>query len=185
MVSNETEEWRPLHGWEDSHEGSTLGRIRSLPRWIKGPHGSKRFVPGTTIKQNLSGTSARSVSKYFRVTLLSKGRKETLFVHRLIARTFLDGVGAHTRHLDGDSQNNRVFNLAFGTAQENANDAVRHGVTRRGEEHSNAKITTLQVRAVRALILAKFTYAEVSTLLGIPKTIVGDVVRRATWKHLP
>jgi hypothetical protein len=50
-------------------------------------------------------------------------------VHKLVAEAFLGvcPVGLEVRHLDGDSGNPRLGNLAYGTHSENTLDQVRHG----------------------------------------------------------
>ena len=62
-------------------------------------------------------------------------------VHRLVA---IEHIGPRPspsheiRHLDGNKKNNKVENLAWGTAKDNARDRELHGRTSRGIKHSNA-----------------------------------------------
>lgn len=62
----------------------------------------------------------------------NKNHKKTLYIHRVVARTFLGAPppGKNiVRHLDGDPTNNAVSNLAWGDDEENYQDAVKHGVS--------------------------------------------------------
>ncbi|MGL5880995.1 MAG: HNH endonuclease signature motif containing protein [Xenococcaceae cyanobacterium] len=62
-----------------------------------------------------------------------KGNKSrSVLVHRLMALTFLGSPPTpfhQVRHLNGDPTCNKIENLAWGTAKENAADRVRHGRT--------------------------------------------------------
>lgn len=62
-------------------------------------------------------------------------------VHKLMALTFLAPKPSPkhiVRHLDGNPQNNRIENLAWGTHTENFADRAAHGRTSHGVRHSIA-----------------------------------------------
>lgn len=69
------------------------------------------------------------VEGYRRVTLSSDGDRKYLAVHRLVAAAFIGPCpeGMEVRHLDGDSLNNTLGNLAFGTHADNMQDRLAHG----------------------------------------------------------
>lgn len=124
-----TEEWKPVVGWEDLYEVSSHGGIRSLERRIISSTGADYIRPGRTLKPNL-----RSNTGYPLTVLHRGGRGVTKTVHRLVAEAFLpnpDNLPV-VRHLDDDRSNNRVSNLAWGTAWDNSQDAVRNGRTTLG-----------------------------------------------------
>lgn len=108
------ERWLPVPGYEGLYEISDLGRVRSLPR---------RSCRGQVLKPSLSPLG------YPRVHLNDRGRDRLRFIHLLVAESFIGPKpeGKQVRHLDGDSQNNRLSNLAYGTPSENVFDQVRHG----------------------------------------------------------
>jgi hypothetical protein len=74
---------------------------------------------------------------HLRLVLWRDGEHQTFKIHILVLETFVgprpDGYEA--RHLDGNPENNRVSNLAWGTSSENSLDQVRHG------RHAYAKRT--------------------------------------------
>jgi hypothetical protein len=110
--SQRAEEWRPAPGFP-GYEVSSLGRILSrrqgreivLASWVtpKGYH----FV---RLSRSLYDVKAEAV-------------------HRLVATTFLGPrpEGMEVRHLDGDSSNNRLANLTYGSHSQNVRDTVAHG----------------------------------------------------------
>ena len=64
------------------------------------------------------------------VTIAGKATR----VHRMVCEAFHGRPGPDqrlVRHLDGDPQNNRVRNLAWGTFADNRRDSQRHGNKRR------------------------------------------------------
>lgn len=70
--------------------------------------------------------------KYLRVLLRDMGtnsERVMMFIHRVILLTFVGPcpVGMEVRHLNGDSTDNRLENLKYGTHSENMQDTVRHG----------------------------------------------------------
>lgn len=82
------------------------------------------------------------------------GKRKRFKIHKLMALTFFGPCPAgcdQVRHLDGDRLNNRVENLAWGSAKENADDRERHGRTARGKTHAWA----IGTRARSALKLAR------------------------------
>lgn len=115
------ETWKQHPVYRD-YEVSTHGRVQLLPRrWEK----SWRSQTKTLLKQG------KDQAGYPRVGIrLGHKTKKVVRVHVLVCETFLGprptpkGV---VRHLNGVADDNRLENLAWGTAQENANDTVRHG----------------------------------------------------------
>jgi DNA-binding transcriptional regulator YiaG len=71
--------------------------------------------------------------------------------HRAVYAAFHGEISAGllVRHLDGNSLNNQLSNLAVGTQADNMADAMRHGTVRAGETHPSAKLSDAQVKEVR------------------------------------
>ena len=112
------ETWARVPGYEGLYEVSNLGEVWSLQT-------------GRVLRQNPSSGG------YLVVTLCRAGRQKTHTVHRLVLTAFVGpcSAGMQARHLDGNQRNNRLDNLAWGTASENSRDRVRHGT------HSEARKT--------------------------------------------
>jgi len=109
------EQWRPVVGFEGRYEVSNLGRVASLPN---------RQRPTRIIMRQ-----SRTPDGYYRLNLCADGTRVRRSVHLLVAAAFIGPrpEGLMTRHMDGDPGNNRAGNLAWGTAEENAQDMLRHG----------------------------------------------------------
>lgn len=73
----------------------------------------------------------RNSKGYLVVTLVSKGKKFTKKVHRLVAMTYLDNndpLKVEVNHIDLNKENNSVSNLEWVTTEENVRHAIENGV---------------------------------------------------------
>lgn len=135
----EIEVWKALDGiveCGENYEVSTLGNVRRI---------GKDGEP----KENLKfETTDRG---YKRVRLSNQGNKKIYRVHRLVGLAFLPNPynKSQINHLDGKKDNNRVYNLAWSTGQENIAHAVENGLFPSGENHHNAKLTDFEVQWIR------------------------------------
>ncbi|WP_082946294.1 NUMOD4 motif-containing HNH endonuclease [Mycobacterium sp. E1747] len=107
-----TEQWRPVLGFEGLYEVSDRGRVRSL-------------ITGKVVKPHVGNQRG-----HLRISLKQHaGPYKGLYVHRLVLEAFVEPFrkGMECRHLDGDPTNNRLENLRWGTQSENNLDRVKHG----------------------------------------------------------
>lgn len=114
----DVEIWKPVIGWEGYYEVSNHGRVRSLDRVIVTKGGIRKRRKG----QNLSPLELPH--GYLAVNI--RGNR---YIHRLVLESFDRPAlpGEECRHLDGNRQNNKSNNLAWGTSSDNNYDIVQHG----------------------------------------------------------
>lgn len=110
----ENERWLPIVGYEDLYEVSNLGRVRrTKTKWLNelNPPRMKKITE----------------SQGYHVVSLSSGGETTVHhVHKLVLNSFVGPKEAaqECRHLDSVPTNNRLSNLCWGTAFENARDRM-------------------------------------------------------------
>lgn len=127
MQSTEPENWKPVPGYEDLYEVSSLGRVRSLGR--VDPLG--RNVAPRVMKPAVRRDG------YGAVALWRDGVKVQWLVHRLVLTAFVGECPPSLEgcHNDGNPRNNRLDNLRWDTRSENQLDRVKHGT------HHSANLT--------------------------------------------
>ena len=170
------EEWRSVVGFEGTYEASALGVRRIAPgcgTW-----------PGRILKQSRDARGCPRVNLYFH------GKRTTHYVAHLVADAFLPPkkpTDQVLRHLNDDPTDNRIENLAWGTYSDNMADAIRNGKVRpqKGIANGNAKLTEDDVREIRRLYATgQLTQPELALQFGVSRQVIGQIVRRETWKHV-
>jgi hypothetical protein len=112
------------------------------------------------------------------------GVPRKLYVHRAVMLAFGPPGDGLVRHLDDDPANNRIDNLAWGTHQDNSEDAARNGGgPPRGEAATSAKLTESQVHEIRGLI-GKVTLRELGKRYGVSHTAIRRAGNGTKWSHL-
>lgn len=160
------EVWKTIPGFPN-YEASDQGRIASIRT------GERRILkPGGKLGKPLS------------VMLSGQVRKS---VHRLVLEAFVGPCpdGMECRHLNGNSQDNRLGNLAWGTHAENEADKLRHGTRKPGEAGPNAKLTDVQVMEMRRRHAAGEAFTTLAVEAGVNPTTVYLALKGVTFAHLP
>lgn len=126
---------------------------------------------------------------YLYVCLCIKGQIKHKYIHRLVLEAFVGpGLkGMECRHKDGDSTNNRLNNLRWGTRSENHRDAVKHGTSPfgNGEQNHSVKLTETQVRFIfNAYHNKTHRPGELAKRFGISIDHVSRIARKERWGHL-
>lgn len=119
------EEWRPVLGYEGFYEVSDDGRVRSLDRTTVTKIGTSMSFKGRQMT-----ATVRKQSGYHVVALNAHGRERQRKIHQLVCEAFHGSRPSseyQVRHLNGNKDDNRASNLAWGTASENTQDSIRHG----------------------------------------------------------
>ena len=172
------EQWRPIEGWID-YEVSDLGRVRSRDR-VTERNCRPRWLRGKVLKGEIRSKG------YPSVVLCDDRERVKRSVHRLVLEAFVGPCPPEheCRHLDGDRENTRLENLAWGTRAENNRDKLDHGTHNRGERHSMAKLTEDDVREIRAALASGETHRSIAARFGVAEVTVWSVANGDTWGWL-
>ena len=118
-----SEIWKDIPGWEGLYQASNLGRIKRLPLSFIYSDGQRHYYPEKIYVPSVSGNG------YKQVTLRRPGgEQQHLYVHRLVAKTFLERPeGCDViNHLDADKTNNNIENLEWTTLSGNSIHSIHH-----------------------------------------------------------
>ena len=113
LTTAAVEEWRPVVGYEGLYEVSSLGRVRSLDRYIDTVSGLgepyKRFSKGRVLKLLYNNKG------YLHITLYNGTTDKQKLVHRLVAQAYIPNPYnlPEVNHKDQNPVNNRVDNLEW------------------------------------------------------------------------
>lgn len=155
------EEWRPIPG-HDPYLASTHGRI-------KGPRG---ILAGDVGDQG-----------HRRVTMHGPGGRRREQVYRLVLLAFVGPPPtpeAQGRHLDRDTSNNCLRNLAWGTQSDNWTDSKQHGTHRR-----YSKLTEQDVASIRTRYADGESFASIARDCSVSATQIANVCKGEQWDTLP
>lgn len=111
--------WKAIPNYEGYYEASSMGRIRSVLRYIPHPRNKRMKLvrPSKILKSELDK------SGYPVVTLSKEARTRTYKVHRLVAKAFIPNPDnlPQIDHINSIRYDNRPENLRWCTAQQNTN----------------------------------------------------------------
>lgn len=137
-AKNREPPWKPIPGYT-AYDASEDGKVRrAADRFELTPSKSRLREDGAC---------------YFTVSVVCPdGKRRNLYIHRLIALTFLGPWpdGAVVAHKDDNPANNHVSNLYYATPQTNAADAKRNGVRDRERRQQLLAQRNADMDAVRA-----------------------------------
>ena len=121
---------------------------------------------------------------YKYVWITENGREYNRTVHRLVAKAFINNPfnKPQVNHKDLDKTNNCVENLEWVTASENNIHAIENGKELpSGEQHWNSILNWDLVREIRQMYAGGIKISEISSITGIHRRTISDVVNFATW----
>lgn len=173
-----TEVWRDVIGYEGHYQVSSHGRIKSLARYMR---------PARPVWIQERIVSIHEFGRGYMYVVLCKNNKKTNFcVHRLVAMAFIPNPEGkrEVNHKDMNKKNNRVDNLEWVTSAENKKHAADHGISNRGERAGQAKLTTVDVLAIRAMA-GKMSSTKIAAMFAVGPTQVLRIINRKRWYHLP
>lgn len=184
------EEWRDILGFEGFYQVSSLGRVRSLDRYVHHPAGGKSLMKGQLRVLGLDPKGYWTV----RLCNQSEGKSITKKVHRLVAMAFVDGYfeGAHINHKDGCKTNNLPSNLEFITQGENQRHAYAIGLKKKGgvsvltgEDHLGAKLKASDIPVIRERHSSGDSIKAIAADYGVTPSNIICIVKRKSWSHIP
>ena len=118
--------WKEIEGTNGEYKVSDDGKVMTTKT-------------GRILKPNINYRG------YEKVCLFKADRKKRVYVHRLVAMTFIPNPEdkPQVNHIDGDKRNNKVSNLEWVTNEENMKHSVEMGL--RANSHNSKKKRILAI----------------------------------------
>ncbi len=139
----------------------------------------------------------RNTNREQKGTMTNSGYKRMTFfgdrisLHRVIATKYLpiEDDKEYVNHLNGDKLDNRVENLEWCTASENAKHAFNLGLRiatdgspKYGEDNAMSILTDKMV--IEILTYKDLSYQEIADKYNVSKSTIKHIFRGRTWKHI-
>ena len=173
LMNTETEEWRPVVGFEGIYEVSKLGMVRR----VAPTRGSRAgFIRKTVID-----------GKGYPAMLLRKPRHKSKWmrVHRMLALAFIPNPDnkPQVNHKDGNRRNNALSNLEWVTNRENCIHAATVTLSHCGSRNTSSKINEASVLEIFRLRSIGLTQESIGTKVGLHRRTVSGILQRRWWRH--
>lgn len=138
--------WKDIPEYEGLYQVSTLGRVRSHDKYIRGRGNAEVFRPGKVISVGFRPDGLLpdgSTNGYKGVTLTKDGKVRYIEIHRLVAQTFIPNPEnkPEVMHLNGIKSDNCVYNLKWSTRTETQRHAIELGLTPAGSHQHMAMMS--------------------------------------------
>ncbi len=146
-MSDATENWKDVPGFEGRYRVSDLGRVYSL-------------VSGRCLRPGRMSGGHMSVAL---------GRNNTRCVHELVLTTFVGPrpLKHDSRHLNGQHTDNRLDNLQWSTRARNIQDKKWHGQGR--------KLTGQQAAEIKRRLAEGETQRTLARDFGVSRSLVSNI----------
>lgn len=142
-MNDQTQEWRPVVGWEDFYEVSDQGNVRSKVRRAVTNFGERSY----------GGKPVKRIDRRYSVVNMTDGkRRQQQMIHLMVLTAFYGPCpdGMQGCHENGDSRDPRLSNLRWDTPKGNHADKKRHGTSQVGERNGNSRLSNSQVAEIKA-----------------------------------
>lgn len=177
--------WADIPTYEGLYQVSMMGNVRSLDRLVTDECNGgvrTRWFPGRPIMPQRNCRTG-----YWYVMLQKNGVRKNVTLHRLVAKVFLANPEnkPEVHHKREPKTNNRASNLKWVTTAEHHALTVVLGQQTKGSRHGMSKLNEPQVTKIRQLAKQGQTRKEVAALFNVSTDMVGRIVRRQNWTHIP
>lgn len=184
-IRDDADAWFDIPGYEDAYQINREGNVRSKPRQVNSPAcGGARTITARPI-------SVRTVKGYPAFTPCVGGKKRTLYLHRIMARLFVQNPDGkpHVNHIDGNKENFSPDNLEWCTHKENMRHAFESGLTPlpkvgAGDQCPSSKLNEQSVAVIKRRLLAGEKRSSIARDNGISHGAIYFISTGQTWAHV-
>lgn len=175
---DEQELWMPILGYELAYQVSNFGRVKSCERRVKNRWGC-RVVKERILKQK------KDKDGYKMVELSLESSYKTHKVHHLVLNAFSNPRGKDEVccHIDGDRNNNFIFNLKWDTQAENIKHRLAHGTELYGEKKPNSIFKNEDIIKIREMAKSD-SKKDIANFYGVPTNYITRILNGERYKNV-
>lgn len=177
-MDEEKEIWKDIDGYEGIYQVSTFGNIKSLERDTIGQFGLRH------LKEKILRLFD-SHQGYKRVTLNFGEKQKHFFVHRLVAKAFIENTEnkPFVNHKNGIRNDNFYGRLEWCTQSENEIHA-RDILNKKMPCGINAPNVLLAEKDIIEIRTSNLTHRQLAKKYNVGFQNISSIKNRKTWKHL-
>ena len=133
VIEMESEQWKPVIGYEGLYEVSNIGRVKSIERTLTRKNGSLLPIPEKMLSIRVGKKTERHPMPRLYAELWKDNARKACIVARLVCIAFNPNNDnkPQVNHKDGNSANNNADNLEWVTARENNVHALKNNLVSR------------------------------------------------------
>ena len=138
------------------------------------------------LPQRIRKTKTRYTQSRYLVVYIRTRPSGGTMVHHVVLDAFRGPRpnGQVSRHLNGDSLDNRIENLDYGSQKENWNDAAAIGAITRGEGRANHKISEQDARYIKGQLAAGCHGAWLAEKFKLSGASITNIKKGRLWPHV-
>jgi hypothetical protein len=155
----EIEIWKDIPDYEGYYQASNIGRIKSIISWDNKKI-DRILKPG------------KCKNGYFIVVLRNNINRKSVYVHRMVAKTFIPNeLNKRTvNHINSIRTDNRAVNLEWNTDSEN----IRHGLNV-GMSARKRKINSYYVLIIKYFLKMGFKQSDIAYKLKLSNSMISAI----------
>lgn len=172
--------WKDIPNYEGIYQVSNWGLVKSLEKSVW--NGKTFFLQ----KERILIPGLINNERPFVCLYKNKISKNNL-INRLVLLAFVGPCPEGMECCHGPDQNplnNKIENLRWGTREENCFDRIVAGVSPRGKNNGNVKLTYKKVNKIREKYATKkYTQRQIGNEFNICQSHISSIIRYKVWNY--
>lgn len=120
---------------------------------------------------------------YLAVNLYKDGICKHFYIHRLVAKTFLENEKGYkeVNHIDCNKTNNSINNLEWCNRKQNLQHSYENGLKRQGECHGMSKLKIDDIKKIRSQI-GNEKQVKIAKTFNVSSSTISAIKTGRLWK---